>query len=136
VVPEHSIISIIEDDVSVREALGGLMKAFGFDAAVFSSAGEFLRSGRLDEMACLVVDVQMPGIGGIELQSRLLALGCRIPIIFITAFPDAATRTRAMQAGAVCFLAKPFGHAELLACIQAALEGRATADGARPSSTG
>ena len=123
-VPEHSVISIIDDDLSVREALAGLMHAFGFDAAVFSSAGEFLQSGRLHEMACLVVDVQMPGIGGLELQRRLLARGCRIPIIFITAFPDAQTRSRALQAGAMCFLVKPFGHAELLACIRTALERR------------
>lgn len=121
-VPEQSVISIIDDDLSVREALAGLMHAFGFDAAVFTSAGEFLHSARLHEMACLIVDVQMPGIGGLELQRRLLARGCRIPIIFITAFPDAQTRARALQAGAVCVLVKPFDHAELLACIHAALE--------------
>jgi CheY-like chemotaxis protein len=89
--PERPVISIVDDDMSVREALGGLVNAFGFDAAEFSSAVEFLRSGRVPDTSCLIADMQMPGMNGLELQAELVAKGRPIPIIFVTAFPDART---------------------------------------------
>src|ERR1700730_4254215 len=108
VVPQKPLIACVEDDVSAREALGGFLKAFGFTPEVFSSAEEFLQSDRLDEASCLITDVHLQGISGLQLQSRLAALGSCIPIIVITAFPDDGVRERALSAGAVGFLNKPF----------------------------
>jgi two-component system response regulator FixJ len=96
----------------------------GFRAEVFSSARDFLNSGRLHDAACLIVDVRMPGISGLELQRRLNAAHSRIPIIFITAHDDETVRSRGLQAGAVDFLKKPFSEDELLSAIKSALETR------------
>jgi FixJ family two-component response regulator len=114
-------ISIVDDDASIRRTTTRLIESFGFRAAAFESADAFLRSGQLHDTSCLVVDVQMPGIDGLQLQSQLAAAGCRIPIIFITAYDDKESRRRAMQAGAVAFLGKPFSDEQLLETIHSAL---------------
>jgi FixJ family two-component response regulator len=119
------VISIVDDDESARLATDRLVRSLGWRACMFSSGEEFLRSPQLHDTSCAVVDVQMPGLGGLELQSRLNAEGHRIPIIFMTAFPEDRVRTRALAAGAICFLTKPFGGRTLIECIDAALSGAA-----------
>jgi FixJ family two-component response regulator len=119
-------IAIVEDDASVREALQGLLEAFGFAAEVFSSAEEFLRSVRLNDTACLITDVRLPGMSGLQLQDRLSVSGSRIPIIVITAFPG--DDRRALAAGAICFLRKPVIKEDLLTCIRLALDRRHSGD--------
>ena len=115
------LISVVDDDESVRRTTTLLIESFGFRAAAFESAESFLRSGPLNDTSCLIVDVQMPGMNGLQLQSHLAASGCRIPIIFITAYDDKESRQRAMQAGAVAFLGKPFSDEHLLQTIRSAL---------------
>ena len=129
--PQKPLIACVEDDVSAREALGGFLKAFGFTPDAFSSAEEFLQSARLDEALCLITDVHLPGMSGLQLQSRLAASGYRIPVIVITAFPDNRVRERALSAGAVCFLKKPFNTEDLLTGIRSALN-RRHGDGTHP----
>ena len=102
------MISIVDDDPSVREATKGLVRSLGYGAAAFASAEDFLQSDQVNDTACLITDVQMPGLSGVELQSRLIAQGNCTPIIFITAFPEQRIRARALEAGAVGFLSKPF----------------------------
>jgi FixJ family two-component response regulator len=117
------LISVIDDDESVRRTTTRLIESFGFRAAAFESAESFLSSGHLNDTSCLIVDVQMPGMNGLQLQSQLAAAGRNIPIIFITAFDDKESRRRAMQAGAVTFLGKPFNDEQLLESIRLALCG-------------
>ena len=117
----HSV-AIVDDDDSVRGALQGLMKEAGFEARAFPSAEDFLNSGLLHETGCLIADIRMPGMSGLELQQTLNATACRMPIIFITAHGDAKMRLQAMRAGAVEFLAKPFDDEVLLDSVRAALE--------------
>jgi FixJ family two-component response regulator len=117
------IVMIVDDDESVRRAARRLIKSYGFPVETFASADDFLASGRLSETACLVLDVQMPGLNGLELQSRLVAAGGhQVPIIFITAFNDENARTQALKAGALCYLVKPFEEADLLNSINIALQ--------------
>lgn len=116
-----NLISIIDDDESIRRTTTRLIQCFGFQAAAFESAETFLHSGHLNDTSCLIVDVQMPGMNGLQLQSQLAATGCRTPIIFITAYDDKESRRRAMQAGAVAFLGKPFSDEQLLQSIRLAL---------------
>jgi FixJ family two-component response regulator len=116
-----NLISVVDDDESVRRTTTLLIESFGFRAATFESAESFLRSGQLHDTSCLIVDVQMPGMNGLQLQSHLAAAGCGIPIIFITAYDDRESRQRAMQAGAVAFLGKPFSDEHLLQTIRSAL---------------
>jgi FixJ family two-component response regulator len=118
----RKLISVVDDDESVRRTTTLLIESFGFRAAAFESADAFLRSGQLHDTACLLVDVQMPGMNGLQLQSQLAGAGCRIPIIFITAYDDKESRRRAMQAGAVAFLGKPFSDEQLLQTIRSALD--------------
>ena len=108
------LISVVDDDESTRQSTALLIESFGFQAAGFESAESLLKSGQLGETLCLIIDVRMPGINGLQLQSHLAAAGYEIPIIFITAYDDRESRRRAMQAGAVAFLAKPFSDALLL----------------------
>ena len=117
------LVAIVDDDQSVRSALKDLMEAAGLSARCFGSAEEFLESDRRNQTACLITDVSMPGMSGLELQARLKAEGSRIPIIFITAHADAKTKLRAMMAGAVGFLSKPFDDEVLLDKVRAALDG-------------
>jgi FixJ family two-component response regulator len=113
----------VDDDASVREATKGLVRSLGYGAAAFASAEDFLQSDHVNDTACLITDVQMPGLSGVELQSRLIAQGNCTPIIFITAFPEQRIRTRALEAGAVGFLSKPFDEDRLIEYIHAALNG-------------
>jgi FixJ family two-component response regulator len=94
----------------------------GYNASAFASAEEFLGSERLNDTSCLITDLQMPGLSGIELQDRLIADGHRMPIIFITAYPEESIRARAMKAGAVCFMSKPYSDERLVGCIEKALK--------------
>ena len=119
-----NLISVIDDDESIRRTTRFLVESFGFRVAAFESAEDFLRSGVLSETSCLIVDVQMPGMNGLQLQNELATAGCRIPIIFITAHEDEESRARAMQAGAVAFLGKPFNDGKLLQVIHSALQGQ------------
>jgi FixJ family two-component response regulator len=119
------LISIIDDDQSVRTAVSTLVRSLGFAARAFDSAEDYLASNERRKTACIVSDIQMPGTSGLEMQSRLVTQDDRTPIIFITAFPHADIRRRALDAGAICFLGKPFDGNTLVKCIEAALGGDA-----------
>ena len=114
-------ISIIDDDESVRKTTTLLIESFGFQARGFDSAEKFLTSGHVNDTSCLLVDILMPGMNGLQLQSQLTAAGNRIPIIFMTAQEDEESRRRALQAGAVAFLDKPLRDVQLLQIIHSAL---------------
>jgi FixJ family two-component response regulator len=116
------LVAIVDDDDLMRSALQGLLKAVDVPAQAFASAEEFLKSGQQHQIACLIADIRMPGMSGLELQEKLKAERCRIPIIFITAHGDAKMRMQALRAGAVEFLGKPFDDQALLESVQAALE--------------
>jgi FixJ family two-component response regulator len=116
------LVAIVDDDHSMRSALQGLMKVVGLPSRAYASAEEFLNSGQQHQTSCLIMDIRMPGISGLELQARLNAEHCRIPTIFITAHGDEQMRMRALRAGAVEFLAKPFDDEALLETLRAALE--------------
>jgi FixJ family two-component response regulator len=118
----NKLVAIVDDDESVRDAVRGVLRSVGLKAQVFSSAEEFLASSNRDRIGCLVTDVQMPGMNGLELQARLAEDDHRIPIIFITAYGNARMRAQAMRAGAVEFLGKPFDDDVLLESVRAALE--------------
>jgi len=119
---KEKLVAIVDDDESVRIALAGLMKAVGLPAKTFASAMEFLDSGQQHHAACLIADIRMPGMSGLELQAKLNADRCRIPTIFITAHGDAEMRMQAMRSGAAEFLSKPFSDDVLLETVRAALE--------------
>src|SRR5437868_7307840 len=116
-----NMVTIVDDDELMRTALQGLLKAEGLPARAFASAEEFLKSGQQHQTACLIADIRMPGISGLELQAKLNAEHCRIPTIFITAHGDEKIRMQALRAGAVEFLAKPFDDEALLESVRAAL---------------
>jgi FixJ family two-component response regulator len=118
-----ALISVVDDDESIRRTTTFLIESFGFRAAAFESAEGFLKSVLLHDTSCLIVDVQMPGMNGLELQSELAAARRGIPIIFVTAYDNRDSRQKAMQAGAVAFLGKPFNDEELLQTIRSALRG-------------
>jgi FixJ family two-component response regulator len=125
------MISIVDDDESVRTALERLMKAHGFLVRTFESAASLLISEHRDLIDLLIADVQMPGMTGLELHDRLLADGFSIPTVLITGHPDETVRSRALRAGVLCYLTKPFDEAELLNCIRSAV-GQREANG-RPA---
>jgi FixJ family two-component response regulator len=116
------LITIVDDDDSMRRALQGLLESAELPAQSFASAEEFLKSGQHHRTACLIADIRMPGMSGLELQAKLNAERCRIPIIFITAHGDEKMRLQALRAGAVEFMAKPFNDEALLESVRAALE--------------
>ena len=120
------VISIIDDDRSVRNATNRLVRSLGFVAYTFASADEFLKSTYLSHTSCLVVDVRMPNMTGLELQSVLLGKGIATPMIFMTAFPEQNDRARALEAGAVDFLTKPFDGKTMIRSLTAALKGHST----------
>jgi FixJ family two-component response regulator len=123
--PENLTISIVDDDPAVRDALCRLMDSAGLAAAAFASAEDFLASPSRDETTCLILDVRMPGMDGLELQRRLIASNWKAPIVFISAQAEAGVRERALQAGAVEFFDKPFNSVALLDAIDAARVARA-----------
>lgn len=116
------LVAIIDDDESVRVTTDSLARSLGYIVRTFASAEEFLRLGRIDDFACIVTDVQMPGMSGVQLQDHLRAQGSRVPFIFFTAFPDEKTRAQALAAGAICYLTKPFDGDGLVKCFDAALK--------------
>ena len=117
-----AVISIIDDDGSVRAATYNLVRSLGYIVHTFASAEEFLRSPHLNDTSCVIADVQMPTMSGVELQAHLLTKGHRAPFIFITAFAIESARARTPQAETTCFLTKPFDGEALVKCLDAALE--------------
>jgi FixJ family two-component response regulator len=124
-----AVISIIDDDASVRVATHRLVRSLGHVAHTFASADDFLRSSQLNDTSCVIADVHMPGMSGIELQNLLKTQGHRLPIIFITAFPEESVRAQALEAGAACFLSKPFDARTLIECLDAAMKGHSDRSG-------
>jgi FixJ family two-component response regulator len=125
------IVAIVDDDKAVGNAIEVLMRSIGLAAQAFSSGEEFLRSPELSRTGCLVVDFDMPNMSGLDLHDNLLRSGKEIPTMLITAYPSDDIRARALQAGIICYLPKPFDENDLLSCIQAALD-RAKGNGGRP----
>ncbi len=119
---KDSMISIVDDDLSVREALKDLIRAMGFAVEAFECAEDFLSSDLLLTTACLITDMRMPGMSGLELRMRLLAMGKPIPMILISAFADDREKARALQTGVMGYLTKPFDEAELLLKIRSAFD--------------
>jgi FixJ family two-component response regulator len=119
-----SVISVIDDDVSVRVATNNLLSSHGYQVDTFASAEEFLQSARLNDSSCVIADVQMAAMSGLDLLTHMRAHGHAAPFIFITAFPEESIRVRALKAGAICFLAKPFAGPALISCLKAALNQR------------
>jgi FixJ family two-component response regulator len=120
------LIAIVDDDESVRESTKSFITSLGFVAATFASAEEFLESGIVQRSSCLITDLQMPGMTGIDLQCRLIAEGHHLPLIFITAYPEAKARKRALEAGALGFLNKPFSPEDMISCLNEALKDHAS----------
>jgi FixJ family two-component response regulator len=116
------VISIIDDDGSVRAATHNLVRSLGYAVHTFASPEEFLRSSQLGDTSCVIADVRMPSMSGLELQAHLLARGLSLPFIFITAFSIESDRVRALKAGAICYLTKPFDGEALIGCLDTALE--------------
>jgi FixJ family two-component response regulator len=115
------LICIVDDDAAVRDATSDLLSSLGYTALGFVSAEQFLDSGQVQTAGCLITDQQLPGLSGIELQAQLRADGYRTPVIFITGFPEPQIRKKALDAGAVAFLAKPFEQADLMRSLETAL---------------
>ena len=118
-----SVISVIDDDPSVRLATNNLLTSRGYTVYIFGSAREFLQSAELKTTTCVIADVQMSAMSGVDLLMHMRGLGHRTPFIFMTAFPEDAVRERALKAGAICFLAKPFSTPALIQCLETALSG-------------
>jgi len=123
-VVNEPVISIVDDDASVRAGTLDLVQASGFAAETFPAADDFLNSDRVNSTSCLIADVRMPGMTGLELHDRLVETGKSIPTILLTAYPNGRDRERALRAGVICYLAKPYNQDDLLACIRSALESR------------
>ncbi len=116
-----ALVSVVDDDETTGEAVAGLVRSLGFATAVFRNADDFLKSEHLSRTACLIADMRMPGMTGLELHNHLAASNAPIPMVLITAFPDEAAQARALRAGVRCYLAKPLNPDELLACIRRAI---------------
>jgi FixJ family two-component response regulator len=114
-------ISVVDDDASVRAALDNLLSSHGYYVDTFVSAEAFLQSADLQKASCVIADIQMPGMSGLDLLKHMRVHGHDVPFIFITAFPNEGVRTRALQGGAICFLAKPFAVLDLIDCVKSAL---------------
>ena len=122
-----SVISVVDDDASVRVAMNNLLRARGHVVHTFGSAEEFLGSAQLNDTSCVISDVQMAAMNGLELLANMRMRGYAVPFIVITAFPDESVRARALKAGATCILTKPLAPATLIACLDAALPQRPSA---------
>jgi FixJ family two-component response regulator len=118
------MISVVDDDAFVRNSIQNLLLSLGCDAVTFASAEAFLESGLVDDTSCLIADIQMPGLTGLDLQQQLIKSGKRVPIIFITAFFSKSVRKQALASGAVEVLEKPFNDDELIKCLDRALDGQ------------
>jgi FixJ family two-component response regulator len=121
---QKPLIAVVDDDESVRETTRGLMRSMGFSAEAFASAEDFLGSGYLSRTDCLIADINMPGMSGLDLHRHLALAGKAIPTILITAYPDERVRIRALNAGVRCYLPKPFAESHLLGCLEKALAKR------------
>jgi len=117
-----SVIAVIDDDASVRTATNNFLSSHGYLVDTFASAEAFLQSARFSDSSCVIADVQMPAMSGLDLLTHMRAQGYATPFIFITAFPEESVRDRALKAGAICFLAKPFAGPALISCLKAALK--------------
>jgi FixJ family two-component response regulator len=120
--PQHELISIVEDDEPFRESMRKLVRALGYTVEAFPSAADFLASPLVSATACLVADVQMPGMTGVELHRSLIQRGHAIPTILVTAYPDEAVRNRVLKNGVVCYLSKPVDDEHLERCLRSALD--------------
>ena len=118
----QGMIAIVDDDDVVRGAMKSFLRSLGYNVSTFGSAEEFLNSEQVDDTSCVVTDLHMPGLSGLDLQDRLIAAGHRFPIIFLTAYPDEDVRMRAMKAGALAFLSKPFNADHLIGHLVKALK--------------
>src|SRR5271170_5042805 len=119
--PNASLVSVVEDDQFFRESMRRLMRSLGYSVEAFPSAADFLASPHLVETACLIADVHMPGMTGLELYRRLIDAGHAVPTILVTAYPDDDVRARALNDGVVCYLRKPIDEKDLVQCLRAAL---------------
>ena len=119
---EPARVFVVDDDQGMRDSLRFLLEAAGFAVETYASGPAFLEAGGAEKSGCLVTDVRMPDMNGLELHGKLMATGHQIPTIFVTAFPDRRVRDRALRAGGICFLSKPFARDDLLGCIQSALK--------------
>jgi FixJ family two-component response regulator len=119
--PKASLVSIVEDDRFFRESMSRLMRSLGYSVEAFPSAADFLTSARVAETACLIADVHMPGMSGLELHRRLIQAGNAIPTILVTAYPADNVRARALKDGVLCYLRKPIDERELVGCLSTAL---------------
>jgi FixJ family two-component response regulator len=119
---QSQTVSIVDDDPLAREGIKELVESLGYEAIAFGSAQDFLQSGAVAKTGCLITDLQMPGLSGLELQERLQAQGYRTPVILITAYPNEKHRSRAISAGAIGFLSKPFEEQSLVECLAVAMK--------------
>src|ERR1700726_3888722 len=119
--PKPSLVSVVEDDQHFRESMRRLLRSLGYPVEAFPSAADFLASPRLVETACLIADVNMPAMTGIELYRHLIEMGHAIPTILVTAFPDDDARSRALKEGVICYLRKPVDEEQLKRCLRTAL---------------
>jgi FixJ family two-component response regulator len=119
--PRGPLVSVVEDDLFFRESMRRLMRSLGYPVEVFSSAADFLASPHLRETTCLIADVQMPAMGGIELHKSLIDAGSAIPTILVTAYPNDIDRVRALNDGVICYLGKPIDETLLIGCLRGAL---------------
>jgi FixJ family two-component response regulator len=124
ILPETSVVSIVDDDHSIRTSVGALVRSLGYTARVFPSAEDFLNSGQIETTDCLIADIQMPGMSGVDLQQALVGKGYKLPMIFITAYPQESVKQQLLAAGALCLLTKPYDGEALVAYIEAALAPR------------
>ena len=118
----QGMIAIVDDDDVVREAMKSLVRSLGYNVSTFGSADEFLNSEQISKTSCLITDLHMPGLSGLDLQDQMIATGHRFPIIFITGYPDENVRAHAMNAGAIAFLSKPFNADHLIGYLDKALK--------------
>ena len=119
-----ALIAVIDDEAAMRQAVGRLLRSLGHTVTAFASAEAFLIGGDLDRFSCIITDIQMPGLSGIELKQELTLRGVAAPVIMITARTEDSIRDQAMRSGALCFLSKPFDAAQLTACVERALRER------------
>ena len=124
--PEVPLISIVDDDALARDGIGTLVKSLGYNAITFTSAEHLLQSDVITKTACLITDLQMPGLNGLELQEALRSQGYQTPVILITAYPNEKHRTRALENGAIGFLTKPFDERSLIECLTVAIKLRSS----------